>query len=201
MAQVRPLVTAAMPRSARRFPVAFGPAERSLPPRRRAALWKHLLFYWAGRSPAFLALAPPVPLLWRARERSAQAQAARRGGRPPRASAAAIQDRLDDHVDALRSAGVRVSRSQLLSALLWQLPADVVRAAVERAQGTEPAAPLRLRSQTLAEYHRQIVADALRRHRDNVTAAAAELGVSRRAMYNWIRRDDGREARAASSTT
>lgn len=41
---------------------------------------------------------------------------------------------------------------------------------------------------TLDEVKRRAVLDALARHRGNKTLAAAELGVSVKAVYNWLAR-------------
>lgn len=168
----------------RRHPAIFGPAQAALAPRRRAALWGHLLLHWKCHATAFYAFLA-VPL----RRPPPRKAPPRRGpGRPPGPNLAALYARLDDLVALLRASGLHTGRIRLLSALVWHLPADTVREAAERARGIEAPAPLRLRPQTLAAYQKQILVDALWRHRGNVTSAAVELGVSRRSIYNWMER-------------
>ncbi len=72
---------------------------------------------------------------------------------------------------------------------------DEVEAALDRARrrlatgvdGPEPATPLKTDEPiTLAESERQLILAALRRHDGNRTAAAAELGISRRKLQYWL---------------
>jgi len=58
----------------------------------------------------------------------------------------------------------------------------------EREHAEPPSRPPRPRS--IAEIERDAIRDALRRHRGNRSAAAAELGISRRTLYNRLARYD-----------
>lgn len=90
------------------------------------------------------------------------------------------------------AAAQRAIRLGVVEFLTKPFHLDEVEAALDRARRKRPAAVANDRPAsagdpvTLAEAERQAILSALKRHGGNRTAAAAELGISRRKLHYWL---------------